>query len=555
MAPIQRGWISAIWDKYSGWRSGLPGESCGYTIEKVHIPMEDGVNLVADLYRPSLSAPQKPSGTLLVRGPYGRDSSIAMGTVRVFAARGYQAILVSCRGTFGSEGVFEPARNDDTDGRAVVEWMRDQAWYTGSFATLGPSYLGFTQWCLLSWPDGPPKDMKAAVIYTGPHNFIAYGWDTGAFSSVFIFWAAFMRRMLGDGRTPLLVWLWQLQREVPRIFEGIPLIDAVDTYFGGESETPQWVREMITISDTEDPRWRATRQGHALNQADMPILLSTGWYDAMKDQVMEQYARLSERGCQVSLIIGPWTHLQAGGGNTPKETLAWLEKHLAGHDVANPLSSPLRVFITGAEEWRDLEAWPPATKAHELYVSSGMKLSENKPITDLAESTFEFNPASPTPAIGCASQFGLSPANEDTILASRPDVLAFTTEPLGGDLEVCGKPTVELHHSTSTPFADLLVRLSEVDAKGVSRNITETYMRLDDKRPKGRLQIEIPDCGHRFLKGNRIRLIIAGGSHPRYIRNFGTGEAPGRETTMCSVRHTIFHHESALSKVTLPAST
>ena len=38
-------------------------------------------------------------------------------------------------------------------------------------------------------------------------------------------------------------------------------------------------------------------------------------------------------------------------------------------------------------------------------------------------------------------------------------------------------------------------------------------------------------AGHRFAAGHRIRLQVAGGAHPRFARNPGTGrvEAPARD--------------------------
>ena len=42
--------------------------------------------------------------------------------------------------------------NEIADGADTVEWLRHQPWFTGSFATIGLSYLGFTQWALLDRP-------------------------------------------------------------------------------------------------------------------------------------------------------------------------------------------------------------------------------------------------------------------------------------------------------------------------------------------------------------------------------------------------------------------
>ena len=90
---------------------GLPAPTTDYTVNRVHVPMRDGVRLVADHYAPHTPA---PAGTLLVRGPYGRGFPFSLVYARLYAARGYHVVLQSVRGTFGSGGVV---RADGQRGR------------------------------------------------------------------------------------------------------------------------------------------------------------------------------------------------------------------------------------------------------------------------------------------------------------------------------------------------------------------------------------------------------------------------------------------------------
>jgi predicted acyl esterase len=64
------------------------------------------------------------------------------------AERGFQVILQSVRGTFGSGGVFEPMRNEREDGLATLEWVVKQPWFGDSIVLVGPSYLGYVQWAV-----------------------------------------------------------------------------------------------------------------------------------------------------------------------------------------------------------------------------------------------------------------------------------------------------------------------------------------------------------------------------------------------------------------------
>ena len=79
----------------------------------------------------------------------------------LYAAYGYHVVLQSTRGGFGSGGQFDPGRHEVDDGADTVAWLRPQPWFDGRFATVGSSYMGFTQWALLV---DPPPDLR---LYMG----------------------------------------------------------------------------------------------------------------------------------------------------------------------------------------------------------------------------------------------------------------------------------------------------------------------------------------------------------------------------------------------------
>jgi len=60
------------------------------------------------------------------------------------------------------------------------------------------------------------------------------------------------------------------------------------------------------------------------------------------------------------------------------------------------------------------------------------------------------------------------------------------------------------------------VRICDVDTRGRSWNVSETFRKLDGP---GKLVAETSPCAHRFLAGHRIRLQISGGAYPRFDRN------------------------------------
>ena len=72
-------------------------------------------------------------------------------------------VMQSCRGTFGSSGKFDPHHDEQRDGLATIEWIKQQAWYGGSVATFGMSYLGYTQWAVAAAAGSEVKAMAMQV--------------------------------------------------------------------------------------------------------------------------------------------------------------------------------------------------------------------------------------------------------------------------------------------------------------------------------------------------------------------------------------------------------
>ncbi len=500
--------------------------------------MRDGIHLVADHYAPTTS----PVGTLLVRGPYGRAFPFSLLFGGLYAARGYHVVLQSVRGTFGSGGVFEPMVNEAADGADTVAWLREQPWFTGRFATIGLSYLGFTQWALLQ---DPPPELAAAVITVGPHDFNASVWGTGSFAiNDFLGWSDMVAHQEDPVRTRAALRQLQTRRKVAQAAGGVPMGDAARALLGTGAP---WFESWIEHTDPNDPFWNALRCGEALDRVQVPVLLVGGWQDIFLRQTLQQHRHLRSRGVDVALTMGPWTHTQlltSGLATGVRESLDWLDTHLGGAPALRR-PSRVRVYVTG-QGWRNLPDWPPATTEHALYLRPGGHLGETAPtdLTGLAPATFRYDPADPTPTTGGPLLSPNGGYRDDSRLALRDDVLAFTSTTLTHDLCVYGSPVVELTHGTDNPHVDLFVRVSEVDTKGRSENVSDGYRRLGAATET--VRVELDGIAHRFRAGSRIRVLIAGSWFPRYARNLGTDEPvlTGRESKPAT--HAVHYGRSRL---------
>ncbi|WP_235892348.1 CocE/NonD family hydrolase [Mycolicibacterium hodleri] len=522
----------------------LPPPTTDFTVVRgVRVPMRDGVNLIAHHYAPQTAA---PAGTLLVRCPYGRAFPFSTLFGAVYGARGYHVVIQSVRGTFGSGGEFTPMIHEVADGADTVAWLRNQAWFTGSFATIGLSYLGFTQWALLM---DPPPEMAAAIISVGPHDFSKSAWGTGSFTiNDFLGWSDMMSRQEEANRLLGALQQGRSRRRVARATREVPMGGAGRTMLGAGAP---WWESWAEHPDREDPFWTPLRLTEALDRVDVPVLLFSGWQDLFLDQTLTQFQHLHGREVTTALTVGPWTHTELmtkGARIVIRESLSWLDAHLGGKP--DSARSTVRAYVNNGD-WLDLPTWPPAMAEHVLYLQPAHRLSTEPPDDSASPSTFTFDPTDPTPTIGGRLLSPEGGYRDDTALAMRPDVVDFTGDPLTVDLYVIGSPVIELSHACDNPDNDVFVRLSEVDADGRSTNVSEGLVRLTTDSDVVRLELDA--VAHRFPAGSRLRVMVAGGSHPRFMRNLGTGEPPISGTEMKPANHAVHHGAGGLSRLVLPA--
>jgi hypothetical protein len=532
----------------------LPAPRNEYVVERgLRTPARDGVVLAGDHYAPAGSG--QGSGTILIRTPYGRGAPVAQLWGSTFAARGYHVLLQSCRGTAGSTGTFEPMVREAEDAQDTVAWLREQPWFNGDLATMGMSYVAYTQWALLAVP---PPELRASVMVAGPHDFSRAIWENGTFAlETFLGWSvtnsvpfeqrpSLVRQLTGNR---------QRANQLKAAFAGLPMADAAESVLHGHAP---WYRDWLDHPDLSDPYWRRYDFTDALQRVQTPTLLVGGWQDVFLGQTVQQYETLRSRGVDVALTLGPWTHVAhvlKGSAVIDNEALDWLDTHL-GKRGPRRRPRPVHTFVTGSDTWHHAETWPPDSTETNWYPNAGGLLGTA--VASGGRSTFRFDPADPTPAVGgrrLASSAGVLDNND---LEARPDVLTFTTPVLAADLEFEGFPVVDVSVSVNNPHADLFVRICDVDTKGRSHNIADTLVRLDPTVAAGEVQqvtARLSPCAHRLPAGRRLRLQFSGGAHPQYARNLGTGEPLPTGTGLKPAVHTIEHGTTRLTlPITAPAT-
>ncbi len=515
------------------------------------IPMRDGTTLRADVYLPTSTGPHP---TVLLRSPYGRGPGVAVTMAVPYAARGYAVVLQSVRGTFGSGGDFTPVINEEHDGQDTVAWLRDQPWFDGRLGTLGPSYLGYTQWALAL---DPPPELKAMVLHIGPHDLAQAGMIDGAFQLTNLaIWTDLVAHQEQVGWLRGIVRLSTAERRLAPHFGQLPLRGLAERFGGAPAP---WFDEWLANPDLDNPYWDRYRATPAVHSSTVPTMLIGGWQDWFLEQTLYQYAALRERDVDVALTVGPWAHLGIDPAVTTPESLAWLSTHLPvdGAEPAPPRPERVRVHVSGARTWRTMPDWPPATTDRTLYLAPGGRLADDAP-TEASETTFTYDPLDPTPSVGGRILANSAGQRDNRELEARDDVRTFTTSPLRTPVEVQGGVRVRLVVESDNAYADLFVRLCDVEPNGRSVNITDRLVRLDPgpgEEPHAgprTVELTLVDTAHRFRAGHRIRLQVSGGAHPRFARNLGTGEPLGEATRGVPTTHRICAGGATPSSITLP---
>ena len=531
-----------------------PAETADVAVTRdLQVPMRDGVVLLADYYAPR-SLARRP--TILVRSPYGRSGFFGALYGRPLAERGFQVLIQSCRGTFGSGGQFDPFRQEHTDGMDTIAWIRERDWFSGELVTMGPSYLGLVQWAVAPYV-GP--ELKAIAIQISASEFAHQMNPGGSFSlEDALGWTYQMSTHEGSRLSLLANLLGGQARRLAPAFMRLPLRDADQVALGRHV---QFFQEFLAHSPGDE--WWAPAD-HSAKVADIsiPVSMVSGWYDLFLPWLLRDYAALRAAGQTPYLLIGPWTHAAMPGmAAGVRESVAWFRAHLMG-DRATLREAPVRLFIMGANQWRDFSEWPPAAARPERWhLQPGGGLAPTPP-PESEPDRYRYDPANPTPARGGTALTGPSSGPKDNRpLEARADVLVYTSAALEQDIEVIGPVTAELYVRSTLEHTDFFARLCDVNPSGKSINLCDNILRLEPGHPAPdpdgsiHLTIDLWPTAHRFQRGHRLRVQVSSGAHPRFARNLGTGEPRPTATKLQAADQTVYHdpaHPSAVILSVLP---
>jgi putative CocE/NonD family hydrolase len=533
----------------------------------VPVPMRDGVRLSTDIRRPSGPG---PFPTLVYRTPYNNQG---FAIDDPYLAAGYAVVKQDCRGRFDSEGVFDPFR-EEADGADTLAWVRAQPWCDGRLGLIGTSYCATTQ--LNAGWTRPPGLRAMTPIVMGCDLFK----DLIYFNGVFNLSLAFAWGAAVAGRTVQGLETTDLQT----VFRHLPL-NTLDEAAGFRLPYLQeWLAHPLY-----DNYWSAVSVEQHYAEFDVPALHAGGWYDFYAEGVFRNFCGMRSQGGPQArkaqkLVMGPWVHGLGGraiGSMDFGEAASvqmeptykrWIDRWVRDENNGIDREPPVRIFIMGANVWRDEWEWPLArTVETPCFLASdgaantltGNGRLQIGPHRGAAGDTFVYDPRDPVPTMGGNGYAVPSGPTDHTAIEERPDVLVYTGALLEQPLEVTGFVRAVLYASSDAPDTDFVMRLCDVYPDGRSIVLCDGIVRARFREGLDRevfmtpgtvyeIQVPLGVTANVFLPGHRVRLEVTSSCFPRFARNLNTGEPSATGTRMQIARQTIWHTETQPSRLILP---
>ncbi|MCY3778056.1 MAG: CocE/NonD family hydrolase [Candidatus Aminicenantes bacterium] len=526
---------------------------------KMPVPMRDGVNLAAHVYRPD--APGKFPTLMLLRyfrAPFQNEHA------EYFAKRGYAVALVDSRGRYDSGGTWVPYVNEPRDGYDAQQWLGQQPWSNGEIGTMGISYNGFTQ--VMPAPLGSPY-LKCLVPRENQQTNFGHLYNDGVMQLNVVFEFGLFTKQ--GAQTQKI-----LPAEDPHS-RRLPLMAAVDDF-----PQVQHVKDWFAHA-RYDEYWEAYGIKEKYGQIQVPAYFMTGWYDNLVHEGWRNFKGFTEEGGSeaarkgTKILVGPWVH---GGTNSYPELLdvelRWYDYWLKGIQNGIDAEPPIKIFVMGPDVWRFENEWPLArTRFKKVYIRSSGKANGDQgdgalmssPARDEPPDRYVYDPEDPVPTLGgqISTHGEIRGRKDRSSVQSRKDILVYTSEPLERDMEVTGPVDFKLYAASSAVDTDWTATLSDVQPDGQAIHVCEgirgARFRDSLETPTliepGRVyeyDISLWETSYVFKAGHRIRLEISSSNFPRFARNQNIGEPLGTSDKIVVARQTVYHNAQYPSHLVLP---
>jgi len=575
-----------------------------FTIREEMIPMRDSVKLYTLIITPKKDSDDLP--VILKRTPY--DASGALGG-RISSRLGvtlsseylgddYIYVFQDVRGRFSSEGEYAMYRvprgdfnktetDETTDAWDTVEWIINNIPSNGRVGIWGNSYPG---WLTLAAMRDPHPALAAAV----PLNPVVDVWKAddwfhwGAFRAYYAFDFIYVMETQMDSYKwypydTQDMYTWMLKRSSS--------VQGLGSLLDDRHE--MWKR--IIENPSYGPYWRDVAADQWFDKPSrlVPTLHVHSFWDQEdiygSPAVYEATERHDINNDTNFFVAGPWRHGQHFGDGSRLGDIEFdqdtakryredmlkpfLRRYL--HNETDIEISPVTVFESGENRWRNFDQWPPAGVETRLYLQPAGGLAFSAPGKNAAETSFLSDPAHPVPFAprpnwtlesgieGGSDKWRRWLVEDQRFVDGRPDVATWVSEPLDHAVTIRGAVTAHLFAETTGTDADWVVKLIDVypdDAEGgvmsgyqlmISGDIFRGRYREDLTEANSiaaneilKYTMPLPHVNHTLLPGHRLMVQVQSSWFPLYDRNpqtFVPSIMSAPETAYQEQQHRVHH--------------
>ncbi len=540
------------------------------------IPMRDGKKLFTAIYTPKDQTKKYP--VLLNRTPYtvapygANEYKKSLGNFPAEMREGFIFVYQDVRGKWMSEGEFEDVRpvnktknkkaiDESTDTYDTLEWLaKNMKNYNQKAGIYGISYPGFysTMSLVNSHPTLKAVSPQAPVTnwFLGDdfhHNGVLFLNDSFKFMSSF---GVKRPQPITPDKGPKSL-EYPIKDNYRFYLEGGSVKELKDKYF---QDNIKFYNDLFAHPDY-DQFWQDRNPLPHLTNVKPAVMTVGGFFDAEDVYgAFETYKAIEKQNPNATniLVAGPWFH--GGWVRSKADTfgdmqfgtptgeyyqqqieLPFFNYYLK--DKGNFKPTEAQIFITGSNEWKQFDTWPPKNvTTQKMYLQANGKISFQQ-TNNTSFDEYIADPNNPVPYQGgvLESRPREYMVDDQRFASTRPDVMVYQTDILTEDVTITGPIINHLFVSSTGTDADYVIKLIDVfpeDTPKYNGKLMAGYqnlIRAEIMRGKYRNSFEkpeamvpnlktnvtysMPDVGHTFKKGHRIMIQVQNTWFPLADRN------------------------------------
>lgn len=443
---------------------------------------------------------------------------------------GFAVVGANVPGTGCSGGPFNQAfrKSWATDGKALVEWLARRPWSTGRVGLHGSSFPGImANFVAGERPEGLVAVAPSAwigdlrdVIYPGGIFNISFPTAFQPAADAYAATGQAPASAGGDSECAANAAMHAAEFATDPGVKGAQAHPYVDAFWGESVLTPE----------------------RSIAQIDVPVLASNNFQDGVvQGSALDYFGSYPAKTSW--FVVGNGDHGTASNQAFFVDQEVKFFQHFVA-DERNDFEDTPKVQIvrelttTGQFTIGASPRWPPPTQRRVLHLRKAGTLSRHLPSGPESADSYDY----PLPA---GSQTASSGPNPWRVPPPSGGNAAFTTPPLGGDLDLLGASSLDLWVTSTSPTPDFQITVSEVRPDGQEQYLQRGWLRASERKLSARstatwprptyfqndvqplvpgqptlLRVPIYPLEHVFRRGTRIRVSIEAPSGTTGLASF-----------------------------------